>query len=109
MEAPSPVPLCSAKQHDVDADPAANLARTVLPRFVPQDLLVNFPAICPTVVHLLVVPKEFQHLRDGPFTPVEPLKRVQASLFESASFRLIDLPCHNPVAHFRVGFHLWYT
>src|SRR5207244_2742329 len=89
---PAPaVPLGPAKEHDVDAELLADLARAHLPRLRLQDLLVNLGAVRSRVVDLLVLAKRLDNLLNVVLAAVLALQKIEAEPLEPSRLPLPHL------------------
>src|SRR5690349_9064608 len=106
VKPPAPVSLCSAKDDDVNADSSADLATTLLPRSVFQDLTIHRGVVRFSIKYVLVLAQACERLLDRGLSAIKPGERLQAALFKFARYLLFDFASGNSAQQFGVSVDL---
>ena len=106
VKASAAVALGSPEKHDVNADPFANVAGTLLPRLLFQDLAIRVSVVLGAADERLVFQEQVKHLGEARLALVVLDQTVHTGQFQAACFLLIDLARGNVSSESLVPFYL---
>src|SRR5690606_17659731 len=82
----------AAENRDMNANVPADVAATLLPGSVLQDVPIDFGPCPLSIVDLLILSQRLKHIVYRNWAPIERVQHLQAPLFEAPRRSLVNLP-----------------